>query len=251
MKKRYKILIGFIISGLFLIVIFFLTRDNNIYYLSLGDSLSKGEASDSFIKYGYSSYVKDYLNDKKILKRYVNGFSSKNYRSIDIYNDIINNKKIVDNKKTISLKNALIKADIVTLSIGMNDIFYKLNVASSFEINNLDDIYLYIDEAMVDIDKLLYELRRNCKEQIIVLGYYNPFINYDKSLSITVEPYILYANNKLKSLICKYDMTYIDLHELFLAHSEYLPEKYDYRPKQKGYILIGKKVLENINIINY
>lgn len=247
MKRRYKLLIGFIITGIILITIFFITRDKQIYYLSLGDSLAAGQTPNNTIEESYGDYVAEYLKDKEILEFYTKKFSKSGYRSIDLLNDLNNNKKIKIDGKKITIKHALIKADIVTVSIGSNDLFYKLNVGNEFDMNEFDDIYTYVDEAISDVDKLLYELRKSCKEQIMVFGFYNPFTNFSSSLANTVEPVIVYANEKMKNLVKKYDMTYVDIHDMFLANDNYLPSKLEIHPTKDGYKAMAKSVINLID----
>ena len=247
MKRRYKLLIGFIITGIILITIFFITRDKQIYYLSLGDSLAAGQTPDNTIEESYGDYVAEYLKDKEVLEFYTKKFSKSGYRSIDLLNDLNNNKKIKVDGKKITIKHALIKADIVTVSIGSNDLFYKLNVGNEFDMNEFDDIYTYVDEAISDVDKLLYELRKSCKEQIMVFGFYNPFTNFSSSLANTVEPVIVYANEKMKNLVKKYDMTYVDIHDMFLANDNYLPSKLEIHPTKDGYKAMAKSVINLID----
>lgn len=247
MKRRYKLLIGFIITGIILITIFFITRDKQIYYLSLGDSLAAGQTPNNTIEESYGDYVAEYLKDKEVLEFYTKKFSKSGYRSIDLLNDLNNNKKIKIDGKKITIKHALIKADIVTVSIGSNDLFYKLNVGNEFDMNEFDDIYTYVDEAISDVDKLLYELRKSCKEQIMVFGFYNPFTNFSSSLANTVEPVIVYANEKMKNLVKKYDMTYVDIHDMFLANDNYLPSKLEIHPTKDGYKAMAKSVINLID----
>lgn len=247
MKRRYKLLIGFIITGIILITIFFITRDKQIYYLSLGDSLAAGQTPNNTIEESYGDYVAEYLKDKEVLEFYTKKFSKSGYRSIDLLNDLNNNKKIKVEGKEITIKHALIKADIVTVSIGSNDLFYKLNVGNEFDMNEFDDIYTYLDEAISDVDKLLYELKKSCKEQIMVFGFYNPFTNFSSSLANTVEPVIVYANKKMKNLVKKYDMTYVDIHDMFLANDNYLPSKLEIHPTKDGYKAMAKSVINLID----
>lgn len=247
MKRRYKLLIGFIITGLILVFIFFLTRDKKIYYLSLGDSLAAGQTPNNTISESYGDYVADYLKDKKVLEFYTKGFAKSGYRSIDLLNDLNNNKKIKVYGKEITLKHALIKADIVTVSIGSNDLFYKLNIGNEFDLNEMDDIYTYIDESINDVNKLLFELRKSCKEQIMVFGFYNPFTNYSSTLSNMVEPFIEYANAKMETLVRKYNMTFVDIHDIFLANDNYLPSKLEIHPTSAGYKAMSKAVINNID----
>lgn len=243
MKRRYKLLIGFFITGIILVSIFFLTRDKTVYYLSLGDSLAAGQTPNNTIEESYGDYVADYLKDKEVLEFYTKKFAKSGYRSIDLLNDLKENKEVSVDGKKISIKHALIKADIVTLSIGSNDLFYKLNLGNEFDMNEFDDIYTYVDEAISDVDKLLYELRKACKEQIMVFGFYNPFTNFSSSLATTVEPVIIYANDKMETLVRKYNMTYVDIHDTFLANNDYLPTTLEIHPTKSGYKAMAKKVI--------
>ena len=136
---------------------------------------------------------------------------------------------------------------MVTVSIGANDLFYKLNIGNEFDINEFDDIYTYVDQTILDVDKLLYELRRSCKEQIMVFGFYNPFTNFSSSLANTVEPVITYANNKMEKIVKKYDMTYVDIHDTFLANDEYLPSIFEIHPTKDGYRAMAKSVINLID----
>lgn len=247
LKRRYKLIIGFIITGIILISIFLITKDKKIYYLSLGDSLSVGQTPYNTIGKSYGDYVSDYLKDREKLEFYTKDFSKSGYRSIDILNDLNSNKQIKVNNKKITIKNALIKADLVTLSIGANDLFYKLNIGTEFDLNDSDDLYIYVDQCVLDIDKLLFELRKACKEQIMVFGFYNPFTNFSSNLANTVEPIIKYANIRMKKIVEKYDMTFIDIHNMFLANDDYLPSFFEIHPTKKGYKAMGDKVISLID----
>lgn len=247
MKRRHKLLIGFIITGIILVAIFFLTRDKKIYYLSLGDSLAAGQTPYNTIDKSYGDYVSEYLKDKEVLEFYTKDFAKSGYRSIDLLNDLENNKEIKVDGKKITIKHALIKADLVTVSIGSNDLFYKLNVGNEFDLNEVDDIYKYVDESIKDVDKLLYELRMSCKEQIMVFGFYNPFTNFSDTLSNLVEPIIKYANNKMENLVRKYDMTFVDIHDTFLANDNYLPSTLEIHPNKDGYKAMADKVISLID----
>lgn len=224
-----------------------MTKDKKVYYLSLGDSLAVGQMPDKSDKKSYGDYIKDYLDDRNILEFYTKGFAKNGYRSTDLLNDINNNKKIKEGKKEITIKNALIKADVVTLSIGGNDLLYKLNLSSGMDIDEYDDIYSYVDEVMSDINKLLFELRKNCKEQIIVLGLYNPVSSFSSKLANTVEPVLSYFNASMEELTKKYDMTFVDMHDMFLANPTYLPTYLEIHPTSAGYRAMSKKIINAID----
>lgn len=205
--------------------------------------MAAGQTPNNTIEESYGDYIQEYLKDKEVLEFYTKDFSKSGYRSIDLLNDLKENKEIKVNGKKITIKNALIKADLVTVSIGANDLFYKLNIGNEFDMNEFDDIYTYVDETILDVDKLLYELRKSCKEQIMVFGFYNPFTNFSTSLANTVEPVILYANTKMENIVRKYDMTYVDIHDTFLANDNYLPSTLEIHPTKDGYRAMAKSAI--------
>ena len=150
MKKI--LIIGLVLLSLFLI--YLTNMDKKVYYLALGDSLEREYLDNSEI-YGYSHFIKKYLKEKDLLERYSDDFAKVDTRITDIIRDINNNKKVTTSKGSFSLKNALIKADLITVNISSNDVFNKLNKDNLI----FNDVYDYIDNLAFDLDRL-FELMR-------------------------------------------------------------------------------------------
>jgi len=231
-----------IIISLIILSIFFIylnTMDKKVYYLALGDSIAVGVNASNTDEYGYSDYIKTYLENRDLLETYINEFAVSGYRSIDLKRDIEDNKKITINDKEITLKNALIKADLVTLSIGANDFFYYLNA-------NPINVYEQVNESLNDVENLFKLVREYCKEDIIVVGYYTPFSeheNIDK-----MDTIVKFANKKLEELCNEYDMRFVDVFELF-KDNPYLPNPNDIHPSIEGYEAISKEIIKVIDKI--
>ncbi len=170
--------------------------DKKVYFLALGDSTALGDKQTS-----YPKLITKYLEKKDLLEESRLEFIQDDMRITDLIRDIDDNKKTEINGKEKTIKNALIKADLLTISIGNEELFYKLKTEKP---NNL---YNYIDEMMEDMDKLLERIKEYCKEDIFLLGYYNTFSNQ-------MEEYIHYANQKLERLSKKYKIHYVDLSKL-------------------------------------
>ena len=197
-----KILI--IVLVLLSIFLIYLTNmDKKVYYLALGDSLEREYLDNSEI-YGYSHYIKNYLKEKDLLERYSDDFAKVDTRITDIIRDINNNKKVTTSKGSFSLKNALIKADLITVNISSNDVFNKLSKDNVI----FNDVYDYIDNLAFDLDRLFELMREYCKEDIIMIGPYNPYSDVDR-----VDVYE-YFNKKYKDVCLKYDIIYIDLSDV-------------------------------------
>lgn len=190
MKLKTILILAVIILLIFLI--YLTTLDRKVYYLNLGDELALGEEDT------YGETIEDYLKSKNKLEKYVDEFSTSDYRTTDLIRDIQDNKKVSINEKTQTIKNALIKADLVTLSIGSNDIYYKITTAPPKE------CYEYIDQVLVDLENLFELIREYCKEDIYMLNYYNAYQKeYDEIFN--------YINDKLDDLSKLYHIHIIDV----------------------------------------
>lgn len=191
---KIKGLIVVIISILLVFLIYLSTMDNKVYYLVLGDYLVTEE------KENYSNLIQKGLQQQKKLEIAVTGFQKDDNRITDIINQIQENQGIKINRKEKTIKNALIKADMLLLSIGSNDLFYKLDNHPALT----EELYDRVDVLVEDTEKLFELLREYCKEDIFFTGYYNP---YDSDYDELIE----YANTKLKKIAHKYEIDFIDI----------------------------------------
>lgn len=226
MKKL--LLIGSIIVAIFLIYLMLL--DKKIYYVAIGNK-QHDQITD------YNEIVKDYLNSNNKLEIFTKDFSLSDYRITDVINDINSNKKIQIEGKDKSLKNVLIKADLLTLSIGMTDIISKINI------NNKDynKLYEYADILSNDLDRMLQLIRQYCKEDIFLIGIYYPYEQIDQQLFNVFS----YYNNKFKEVTTSYNVKYIDIFDIFLENKVTLIEK-SY-PSKEGNNIIAEQIIATIN----
>lgn len=154
MKFKTILVIALVILTVF--VIYLTTMDRNIYYLDLNMG-----------NYKYEKTIVNFLKDEKKLEKYVTGYIEKDYRTTDLINDIKNNKSINIKNKKQTIKNALIKADLLIYAPSINDINYKLNTT------NQKELYNYADEMLEDMEEAIKLMRQYCKEDIIVIGLKN------------------------------------------------------------------------------
>lgn len=178
MKIKPLLFLFLIIMLIFLI--YKKTEDKEIYYLNI--DLSNSNKYDKYI-----------INYKK-LEKYVKYPNKDNYRTTDLIKDIKENKKI----KNQTLTNALIKADILTIYIGINDINYKIGYTDK------EEIYEYVDEMMDDVDNLLKIIRKYCKEKIYLISIKN-------EIGISYNDMFNYINNRLKNISKRYNIKYLDI----------------------------------------
>lgn len=163
-----KIIITIVVT-LTVLFIYQIFKDDKIYYVNIGDNLLTDKSYADFI-------VKEFDGE---LEEYNSSFTNQKYQTTDLINAFEDNLKI-DNK---TIKNLVIKADIVTISVGNNDIDRKKLTKE------------YIDEVISDIDILLKLVKKWCKEKVVLIGLNNE-----------------YANLKLKNKAKEYNFIYIDIY---------------------------------------
>ncbi len=226
MKKI--LIIGIIILCIF--IIYLTTIDKKVYYLSLGDEISLGITKEGYYEKGYPLYIKEYLEEKNKLEIFIDDYETQGYRITDIINDIKNNKELEETNKTI--KNTLIKADLLTISIGTNDILSKINKEKTLTKIDYKRLHDNIEEIINDLDKLLSIIREYCKEDILFIGI---DIN---TTNEKLNEIINYANEKFKETSEKYNIIYID---------RYNNEGEHIYPTKEEYKSIGDRIKEKIN----
>ncbi len=226
MKKILTIIV--IACAVFLIYLGF--RDEKVYYLSIGDYISNGVNPYGVRDYGYTDYIKDALG--KRLEVHVNVAKNSN-RIIDLISNINDNIAIDVNGKTKTMQNALIKADLITMSIGMNDLLN--NLSSNMDIN-MNDLMKRFEQILNDYDKLFKLMRKYSKEDIYLIGMYN-------TTNLNIDEFISFVNQKLGLLCDKYDIKYISISEDVSRYVEggiYL--------NNDGYKVIADKIIDMINV---
>ena len=220
----------FLILTLFLSCYFIYTKTegNKKNYLVIGDSLSKGINEYGVVSYGYSDFIKDYLEDKKILKNYNKTYTDVNYKVSDIVKILEYN----ESKNNISLNRLIKEADIITISLGIDEIYYKIN-------KNNQNIYTYIDNMISNYNKILNYISKFHHDKVYILGYYNTTKNNIDIFN--------YANYKLEVLTKKYNYTYIDLAKILDNNPTYISQiSNNYMPNIRGYEKISQIIVENL-----
>ena len=184
MKKILFII--FIIVTVF--VVYFMLLDKKIYYLNLNTN-----SNDD-----YSIYYKSYLQENNYLEYYNNSFPVENFRITDLIRYIEDNEEVMIDNKNKTIQNAIIKADIITVWVGMNELKYKITGT------NVDDIYNYADTILIDLEKLFLLMRTYSKEKIIFLNFYNPGDDiYDEVID--------YLNKKMNNIALEYNIDILDI----------------------------------------
>lgn len=196
-------------------LIYELTDNDNLTCLVIGDSIA-----DNI-----------YLRENKKINNYNNQFISKDYRMIDLLHIIKYNEEINYQNKTISIHQLLKQSDIVIISIGMNDIYAKLE-------DDPKNMYTYLNEMVNNMELILDEISRYKNAKIIVLGYYNIF---DKKNDL-----FTYINYKIKRITEKHDYIYIDTNKNLNNNQKYLLKNNQFYLNNHGYQEINELIVEKL-----
>ena len=155
--KKYKFLIILILVCTSIFFIYRKNDKNNINYTSLGDALAIGVDSFGRIDYGYSDYVKNFLKEQNKLNQYIKSFSNKNMSIEKLYEYILINKKIKLKNREYNIRKTLRETEILTISIGLNDLIYNLNITNVKTEYKLDCIISNItDDFNMLIKEIMY-----------------------------------------------------------------------------------------------
>lgn len=171
-----KRVISIIVIIMLVFIIHILNRDKKTYYFNVMDN-----------NYSYSKYIENNISN---LEEYIS-YVDNDLRITDLIRNINDNIKI--NNKHI--QNILVKADLITISMGNNEIEYKIKST------RISDLYSYIDEVIADLEKLIKLIRIYSKEKIYLIGFYIDNEYYVELLK--------YLDVKLEDICKKYNITYI------------------------------------------
>lgn len=233
-KKHLKFLV-LVLTILSIYIIYQNNYNKALNYTSIGDGLSKGIDSYGNIDYGYSDYIKDYLQENNLLKFYTKDFSSEEMSITTLKSTIQLDKKVEYKNTKINIKSILSESDIITMSIGLNDLIYKMSILDTTSIQKIDKI---VDSVYNDFSSLITEIKKYYKEDIYVIGYY------------TSSKYSYKINYGIEQLNKKYqkdeNITYIATDYFLNKNEKYLLNPNQYYPNSSGYQVISSKILAKI-----
>ena len=162
--------------------IYLLTCDEKIYYLSISNNYNSND---------FSNIIAKKLKRNNLLEIHVNEFSNNNNRITDYIDMIDDNKYIIKNNKKIHFKNALIKADIITLSLSTKDF-----------ITNYGDSTEKVLTIRNNIETLIKKIREYSKEDIYFISIYSEYVD---------SKYIDKLNNDIKSICSDNKIKFINI----------------------------------------
>lgn len=213
--KKIIIILFFFLSFFMCYLIYKLTEDDKLYFTSLGDTIS----------------INDFSTNINNISTYNTVFTDKDCHLTDLLNTLKYNQEKELDGVSISLHQILKKTDILILSIGMNDIYYKLN-------DNTKDIYTYLNTMLNNYDTILEYINHYDYQEVYVLGYYN--------ITSSNQDIYTYINYKLERMSKKYHYTYLNLNKVLHNNPKYLEKPTTFYLNNAGKQEIIKLIVENL-----
>lgn len=235
LKRHYKLII-FLLICILIFLIYKNNNKNNINYIVLGDGFAEGIDAYGRIDYGYNDYVKDYLKDKEKLNNYSKVYAKEDMSIKMLTSYILTNDRESFGGTKTNIRQVLREGELLTISIGLNDLLYKLSIT-----NNLTDYKLekIINEIDISFDELIKEIRKYYQYDIYVIGYYN---------IMPSNPTLQDAIKKLNNIYAtNHNVTYISTSKIFERNSTYLPNPNSIYPNSKGYQKIATEIISKID----
>lgn len=217
-RKLFKLLILTIIVSIFIFIVYKLNRQNKINVVMLGDRIAN------------NNYLINELRKNDRLGTYNNYYIKE--ETINSLNDRI--------KNTSNIKKDLRESELTIISIGLNDFYNSLD--NNINTKNILDLKDNISILLPKLDKLLNEIRKYAKYDVVLIGYYNPVPFLFNTNPSELDILFMYIEGMIKDLTKKYDITYLSLYNQF-KNNDYVDEKY---PNMYGYQAIGNLILNHV-----
>ncbi len=227
MSRKYKLIIIILVSVILTYFIYFYNKDKKITIMAMGDSVASGETSYNIDGISYNDYLKEYFKSKHLLKKYNDSYAFKNNKLEELLEDIKNN--VIDKKNNLNIQQIIHKSDIITISIGEEELI-KLQITKDLSKEVLDE-YIY------NYDELIKVLKDITDAKIVIIGLYeNKYL--DKSNVIIV-------NSNLSNIAIKYNIVFININDLML-NKEYYLDSNSYYFNYKAHEIISNMIIHSL-----
>lgn len=199
MKK--KIITIALLGAILSVIIYFFTQNSEITIVSIGDGISSGMTSYGIEGYSFNDYLKEDYSTKHELKEYIE-YAIPNKTVKELIYEIKENKSIVKKEEQIEIKQAINKADILTIAIGMDEL---ANIKITNQIKN---------EYLHDLEELLSMIKMLNGKKVIILSLYS----WGKNDLLTIEK----LNAGIRDIALSNGFLFVDINKILMNKDYYL-----------------------------
>jgi len=197
---KKKIIIIALLGAILSIIIYINTRNNKINMVALGDGIALGMTPYNIEGYSYNDYIKEEYVNNSIIKNY---YEIANFGKTvkELIYEIKENGYILKNDKKIEIQRAINEADILTVSIGMDELSEDKITKS------------IIKEYEKDIKELLNLIKKINHNKVIILGLYT--IKKEEQLNIAK------LNAIIRDAAITNNFNFIDINDILTEEKYY------------------------------
>ena len=160
--------------------------------MSIGDGLSSGETPYGIEGYSFNDYLKeDYLTIHK-LNNYIE-YASRDKTIKELIYEIKENKEITLKNEKIEIKQAINKADILTIAIGMDEL------ANNKITSKIKNEYLH------DLEELFSMINLLNKNKVVIISLYT----WKKNDLLTIEK----LNASVRDIALTNNFEFVDINK--------------------------------------
>ncbi len=200
MKK--KIIAITIFGGVISVIIYFFTQNNKVNIVALGDGLALGMTPYGIKGYSFNDYLKNEYETTHQLNSYIYEFTAAGKTVKELIYEIKDNISLTIKDKKIEIKQAINKADILTIAIGMDEL------ATNKITNQIKNEYLHDLEELFSVIKVLNQ------KQVIIIGLYT----WGKNDILTLEK----INASIRDLALTNGFLFLDINKILMTKDYYL-----------------------------
>ena len=221
-----------------------------VNYLALGDSLTAGVKPESPLALGlsFTDYIALTLKPASLLNSYNKGFSYPGYTTNNILEDLKNNvtKNIFETEleeETAQLHKSISEANIITLSVGANDVlpYIVVNAATGELTYDLASVSSGLQQVGLNYNKILTEIYAiNPNVKVYVMGYFNPYpslVKYQPEIMLLLQQ----LNTAIQQGMTGTTATFIPTFEAIAAdYSVNVPNPSNIHLSEAGYKVVAE-----------
>lgn len=214
MKKKIFCII--LIGTIFTFIIYKTMYHETTYFLALGDGLAKGITPYEMEGYSFNDYLKEELKSQGKLDKYIREFTKEDIKIQELNDAILQNKKLAD--KNLQIQQAIKKADIITVAIGMDEWISKTQKGKATNSQ--------IENYTLQMNRLLSYLNQNSQARIIILSLY-PYNLLTKETAYKI-------NKEIENLANSFHNIYVDIANIS-TDNNYFQKELNYYPNDIGH----------------
>ncbi|KIL45372.1 SGNH/GDSL hydrolase family protein [Jeotgalibacillus soli] len=236
MKAEKKFIMLLIAFGLFISLPFQTfaseSKENELHYVALGDSLAAGQTPYGGFDTGYTDFIASYFDGLRYDVSYHN-FGVSGYTSHHLRFDVQANPTVREEIK---------EADVLTINIGANDLLGTLRTDPTRVNEAIAAVSTNLNIILTEINVL------NPTVDVYVMGYYNPFPYYPQQQQAALVPLLTALNLQIETRAKVNSDHYVPTAEVINKnYKKFLPNPNDIHLSVRGYQVIANEFWKEIS----